>query len=247
MRVSGQNSDLFKRDVDGPVFVYLDVVNDSNNFNQCAVGFNPTSTNGFDVDSDSPKGSSGSAVYLASYIDSIPYTINAFELLNEYETKTIPLVLSTTNAGSHTFSISRYQNIGDEVSVYLMDNLTGTQSNLKLGDYSVTLAIGEYKTRFELMFVNTGIPLGVNDVLTEEIGVHAFQNANEIWVNAESNDLTIESVVVYDVLGKEMMVINATHSNLIKLDATALESGVYFVKTSMTDGSVTSEKVMYVQ
>ena len=73
MRAGGTNQDLYKKPIGEAVYVYLDVVNDLNNYNQCAIGYNETSTDGVDKDSDAYKADLGSAIFLAAVLHKLSF------------------------------------------------------------------------------------------------------------------------------------------------------------------------------
>lgn len=246
MRVTGNNTDLFKTDDNGDeVFVYLDITNDSSNFNQCAVGFNTTATNDYDLESDAPKGDAGTGVTIASLIDGNPFSIQAFEQLFDNESYTVPLLVTTTNAAMHTVAASRFQNMGSNVLVSLKDNLTNVTTNLKLTDYSVYLDTGRYEGRFELIFENTGTALGVTD-LEIESGFMAYQLHDQIAIQLTNKDEVISRVFLYDLMGKEIVEERNISTNSLELPVSHLNSGVYLVKCVLRSGEEYTTKVSFI-
>ena len=248
MRVIGNNSNLFKTDgTSENTFVYLDVVNDSNNFNQCAVGFNPTSTNGFDESSDAPKGESGAGVSLGSLINGNPYSIQAFEKLETFESYAVPLSLYTNWAGDHTFHVSKFEGVGSNISVYLRDTKLNIDTDLKLSDYILFLDTGDYANRFELVFENTGTPTSVEDQMENTNLIKVYQNDKEVYVETLDQQQTIESVVLYDLVGKELMRTNEQLNSIVVIDGAILQTGTYIVKSRLIDGTIQTVKFLFVE
>ena len=247
IRVEGNNQNLYKRATEEPVFVYLDVLNDSNNFNQCAVGYNSTSTNGYDVDSDAHKRDLGTAIFLATLneADSEPFVIQAFEKLEEYETKNIAIEIVTKNPCNHLFSVSRWQNIGSETSVFLKDNETGIVTDLKQDSYSVYLEKGSYMSRFQLMFENTGNVNSIEEELQLSSDVRVVQNNNQILVESSNNGIDIELVAVFNLLGKELMNTGNVREKEMVIDASYLKTGVYIIQSTLSNGLKTSNKIVF--
>ena len=248
MRVVGNNSNLFKTDgANENTFVYLDIINDSNNFNQCAIGFNPTSTDGFDEASDAPKGDAGSGVSLGSLIDGNPYSIQAFEKLETFESHIVPLSLYTNWAGNHTFHVSQFDGVGSNISVYLRDTQLNIDTDLKLSDYVLFLDTGDYTNRFEIIFENTGAPTNVEDQTKNTNFIKVYQNDNEVYVETIDQKQTIESVVLYDLVGKELIRSNELHNSLVVLDGAILQTGTYILKSKSIDGTVQTVKFLFVE
>lgn len=242
MRVTGNNAHLFKRSNDVPSFVYLSVLNDSNNYNQCGIGFNNSATDGFDEKSDGPKGEAGTGVALGSFINGSPYGIQALEQINENESKEVDLFMKSTNAGLHTFSADSFQNMGGEYAVFLKDHISGDITDLKQSDYTVFLDTGNHSSRFSILFENNGTPLSVNEN-NINTNITAYQMGEEIWVDLNDNTIDFDNVVVFDILGKELLNSSNINGSRIVLDAATLSTGVYVVKTRMSDGSMSSVKI----
>jgi hypothetical protein len=244
MRVAGNTSHLFKTEEDLPPFVYLTVSNDSNNNNQCAVGFNDTSTDDYDEASDAPKSATGTSVVLASYIDTLHFAIQALEMINENEAKSVPLYLTTSNPGVHVFSVDSFQNMGGEYEVYLKDHQTGVVTNLKTNDYSLFLATGNYSGRFSLEFENNGTPLSIDDGVIVNAGFHAYQMGEEIFVQLELSNSEISEVFLYDIAGKQITYSGQSGTS-ITLDGSSLNAGVYVIKAVLDDGEEISVKIPF--
>ena len=259
MRIEGEHKDVYKTIPNEPTYVYLDVVNEFNNFNQCAVGFSSVSTNGFDKASDVTKSDQGADIFLASLgspefeIDSVPFIIQTIGKLKISEKKTVALQLITKNEGNHTFNISRWQNIENEIGVYLLDKETGVVTNLRTGSYSLNLQAGNYMSRFVLVFDNTnsedntasnGEITGLDNIegLNEKITI--TQKNDQIWVQTLNSNNTIQNVIIYDVLGKQLVNTHNEVGNPLVIDVSILKTGAYIVQTSLSSGHKISNKIM---
>jgi len=83
------------------------------------------------------------------------------------------------------------------------------------------------------MTVNT---LSVNDF--ELTPVKAFPNPTDNVWNIKTNNLTFNSIQVFDVLGKQVLSLNPETNNAV-IDATNLSNGLYFAKVNTDKGSST--------
>ena len=249
MRVSGNNQNLYKAAINEPVYVYLDVVNDSNNHNQCAIGYNETSTDGFDTESDAYKADLGTAIFLSSLseVNGAPFVVQAVKKIGEFESKTVLLEIVTKNEGNHTFSVSRWQNVGPEINVTLKDTVTKDVVDLKKEDYSVNLTKGSYLGRFQLTIENTGNVTGVGDLNNIKEAINLIQKNNEIWVESLSANNQIQNVVVYDLLGHELINTGNVSDHQLIINASELKMGIYIIKTTLSNGEQLSRKMMFTE
>ncbi|UTW66247.1 T9SS type A sorting domain-containing protein [bacterium SCSIO 12643] len=247
MRVTGNNSGFFKTEANkDKVVVRVGLENDSNNFNQTAVGYSLSSSNAYDMAQDAPKGESNSALLFGSMIDTNVYSIQAFEKLEDLATYSVPLYVKTDNEGNHTFSINSSENMGSHILVFLKDNATGTVTDLKAQNYTIYLPVGEYNSRFELMMENTGAPTGVEDVVNSS-KVDIYQNQNTIRVQSKDLNVMMESVTVFNLIGKRIAGNTNFNNSMVDIDASTLNSGAYLVRVEFSNGEVETRKVVFVK
>ncbi|WP_299276881.1 T9SS type A sorting domain-containing protein [uncultured Psychroserpens sp.] len=102
-------------------------------------------------------------------------------------------------------------------------------------DIKQTLITGNGTVFIDNIFFSTTNTLGVDDVTRNEFSVFPNPTTNN-WTVIGTQ--TIESVQVYDVLGKQ--VVNVTpNANEVAIDASSLRTGLYFAKVSSATGSKT--------
>ena len=82
--------------------------------------------------------------------------------------------------------------------------------------------------------------LGIDEeILSEELQVYPNPAKNQLFIN-NSNNLNIQSIRLYDVLGKLVV---QEHNSFQQIDVTFLQKGIYLVKIE-TDRGVLSRKVI---
>ncbi|MDO6596551.1 T9SS type A sorting domain-containing protein [Oceanihabitans sp. 2_MG-2023] len=87
--------------------------------------------------------------------------------------------------------------------------------------------------------VSFNMPLSVDSI--ENLGFNVYPNPTQnIW-NVNSNQI-ITSVQVYDVLGKQVIILNP-NAKKVALDATSLNSGLYFAKLNSSSSTKTVKLV----
>jgi hypothetical protein len=242
MRVTGNNTNFYK--TDDNVVVWIDITNDSNNFNQTAIGYSNTSTDTFDVAQDAPKGESNAALSFGSMIDSNIYSIQAFEELANYDTRVTPLFVSTVNTGIHTFSLSSSKNVWDNMFVSVRDNSTGLVTDLKNSDFSILLSAGVYDSRFELIMERRGAPSGISETPNLVNNLKVYQNDEFIYIQTKGAENLIESVQLFDVSGKSISSSNQVNQASFQLSSNGLNSGVYFIKATLNNGLIETHKLV---
>ncbi|MFT5752663.1 MAG: hypothetical protein ACI86L_002177 [Dokdonia sp.] len=87
-------------------------------------------------------------------------------------------------------------------------------------------------------FSETECTIGVEDYLLDTVNV--FPNpVVDVLTIQNSEQLVLDTITVYDILGKKMMTLTDTLSG--SLDMTLLPSGVYFVRMELGDAVLTKK------
>ncbi len=248
---TGTNSQFFKTTPNTQQHnAWVSFASPSNYKNNILVGYNKMTTDSFDQGYDAHKLVGNGHVRFASVNDSDEFVIQSVAPLAVNDTKVIPLVVFTDQSGTHVFSNYLRKNLNPAFEIYLRDLQLGTDHDLGLSDYEVTLTANtEYTQRFQLVFVNKlntnsggasskdlGKPsdtdsTGIVNSMSESISNQEFS------VTQTTNEITIQNpkgfsgaIQVVDITGKVVFnktrVINAT---LEKINIGHLSNGVYFI------------------
>ena len=94
---------------------------------------------------------------------------------------------------------------------------------------------------------NTGAPNGVEDVENANSAVFVYQNQNSIHVQSKDMTRSFESVIVYNLVGREILVNNNVNKALLNIDGSSLQSGAYFVKVEYASGEMETQKIVFVK
>ncbi|WP_310558241.1 T9SS sorting signal type C domain-containing protein, partial [Flavobacterium sp.] len=206
-------------------------------FSQAMIAYFEGATLGLDAGIDG-KYFNDSKIALTSTIDAAEYTIQGRPAFDPSDL--VALSFKTDVAGDYTIAIDAVDGLfakGQEV--YLIDSLTGKETDLKAGAYTFAAAVGEAKDRFSLKYQKT---LKVDAPVFNENSVSIFKNNGVLYVKSTSKD--IKNVEVYDVQGRliaQQKNVNATTAYINNLK---LLSQVLIVKVSAPDNSVVSKKVL---
>lgn len=156
--------------------------------------------------------------------------------------QTLPISVKTSANAEITIRIDELQNIPEDKIIYIHDLVLGNYHNLKDSDFQIFLNSGLHSNRFEVVFETQGA-LGIDDEILDSIGLH-YSNSNESIVILNPNYLQIESVQLFDILGKIILKdTNIPISDSLKLKASGLSTGTYILKAT-TEYGITTKKVI---
>ncbi|WP_292943165.1 choice-of-anchor D domain-containing protein [Olleya sp. UBA1516] len=157
----------------------------------------------------------------------------------------IPVGFNTniTTATVYTFSIAQLE--GDFLSnntVYLKDNLLSSLHNLSNSDYNFTSETGTFNDRFEIVFKDSSLSIDEETSVTQNISIIENKN-NDITFSLTSQNLTIKSIKIYDVLGRLLYDLKG-NSNTETYNLSNLSQASYIAHIQLSDGQLISKKAI---
>jgi hypothetical protein len=129
----------------------------------------------------------------------------------------------------------------DGATVYLIDHLENTVTNLSEVAYAFTSGKGTFHGRFTLQFEGE-VVLGTNDNSVDAISF--FPNPTSGIVNVVSPLDPITSIAVMDMRGRLIGTTLYNNQNTVQLDIHKLTSSVYFIKLSTASGNSITKRVV---
>jgi hypothetical protein len=155
-------------------------------------------------------------------------------------TDIVPLSFKTDVAGTYAIAINAFDGLfSNGQLIYLRDNQTGTVHNLNDAPYSFTTAVGNFTSRFEVVYQSA---LNVNVPSFNATQVILYQNAEkDIVVN--TGNIVMNSIKVFDIRGRlieEIKDINATQTTI---NAT-MDNQVLLVQITSQNGLVVTKKII---
>jgi len=211
----------------------------SNGFgSQLLVGYLPGATQGIDPGIDG-KYINDSQNAFTSMINGKEYVIQG-RGLPFLATDVVPLGFKTTQAGLYTVSINKLDGLFDDDAqpIYIKDNVTGTEHNLKVSPYEFTSAAGVFNTRFELMYQTT---LSVVSPISEK-NVLVYKQNQELAIKVI--DAAITNITVYDLSGRIIASQKDFNTNEATMSLGSIATQVLLVKVTTTSGEVT-QKILW--
>jgi len=158
----------------------------------------------------------------------------------------VPLELLMSKDGEVTFNIDEWNAIYRDV--YLIDKLTNTSYLLNNGSKTLSLSKGTYTNRFVLSFTDTTDTSALNledAILSEYTNIYA-DNKNSKIVISKNNNVDIDKVLLYDVLGKEISnwtIKEQKTTHILKMKK-QIPTGIYIVKMNTNIGQIHKKVVI---
>src|SRR5690606_28671949 len=118
------------------------------------------------------------------------------------DTDTIPIGINLTEQGNYHIAIAFMDGLfeTENQNVYLKDNLLQFVHNLNESPYSFTSEVGEFNSRFEIVFKNSFLSIDENEISGNNITIIEHQNG-DVQFTVPSNS-EIKSVEIIDMLGR---------------------------------------------
>ena len=149
-----------------------------------------------------------------------------------------PLYMKVVNTGTYTLDVKDISTFSPNTGIILKDNKTNTTVDLKMNPvYTFNATAGDDNARFSLYF--TDVLYGINKLDDNTFSVYSFENS----IYIQNNDLksTTGTVLVYDMIGKQMMQENLNGDAITRI-YTNLNKGFYIVSVKTAKG-VYNQKV----
>ena len=163
----------------------------------------------------------------------------AINALGTFETSdAVHLGFSTQVKETQSYRISIHDLDGEnmlDATVYLIDALTGTVTNLSEGDYTFQSAEANYSKRFKVVFENSA--LGINDSNLESVSI--YPNPTQDALHIVSPQVIVTSATVYDIRGRKVSEVDFNNQVDYQIDLSKLEAALYFVEIATESGTAT--------
>jgi hypothetical protein len=218
--------------------VWLNLTNATGVFSQALVGYMTNATQGVDAGIDG-KYINDSPVALTSNINDEEYVIQGRALPFD-PSDVVALNFKTDVAGDYTIGLDHVDGLFAEgQDVFLKDNTTGIETDLKAGSYVFTAAAGTDNARFSLKYQKT---LKVDGSSFNDNSVTVYKNKGTLYVNSGST--TINNIKVFDIQGRLIAEQKNVKANSATIKDLKAGQQVLIVKITAEDNKVVSKKVV---
>lgn len=155
----------------------------------------------------------------------------------------VPLGTVIPQAGEYTIAIGNVDGLflDDNQNIFLEDTYTDIIHDLRAAPYTFTESEAiDYEDRFILRYIDD--TLGLNELEIDSGLTIIAPNSSYIKVHSERS--LIESVTVYDLLGRVLFEKNTINRNEFVLNNHNLSSGTYIVKAILENGQSKAQKIV---
>ncbi|WP_205860454.1 T9SS type A sorting domain-containing protein, partial [Polaribacter sp. 11A2H] len=210
--------------------------------NQIAISFQESNSFAYDKGYDSEAYEIGKTdMYWKFSNDYRKYVIAGVQSIsNELE---VPLEVIMDYSGKVNIMVDEIQNVSRDI--YITDKLTGTSYSVKNGKTTLTLDKGLYTNRFVLAFTPSNTLDLEDEILAAYTNIYADNKNNQIVISI-NNEIEINKVELFDILGKKVSLWNIkeqkeTYQLGIKKQ---LPTGIYIVKMDTDKGTINKKVVI---
>lgn len=220
--------------------IWLNLTNTQGAFKQTLVGYITDATNEYDSRFDGESFDANEFVDFYSLNQDKNLVIQG-RALPFNENDEVPLGFRTTIEGPFTINIDQVDGALTNQAVYLEDKLTNTVFDLKTANYTFNTVAGTFNERFVLRYTNK--TLSNKDFETLENQVLVSNKNKQIKVNSAVE--TIDKVVIYDILGRQLFKKEKVNNNELILTNLVSSQQTLLVKVSLQNGQTVTKKIIY--
>lgn len=220
--------------------IWLDIVNTTNNSSMTAlIGYADGASNSrdrlYDAETDNKV-----TLNLFSLIDDVKFAIQGRQTPFD-DNDVVPLGFRTPSNGIYSIGIKSIDGLFETTAqaIFLHDLELNIIHDLRVAPYSFTANAGTYNDRFVLRYTNE--TLGNNDFINDN-SVMVISNTNLSVVSIQES---IQSVLVFDVLGRLLVNKQNTNSLEVPLHEVQKNNAPLVVQITLTNGTKINKKVVY--
>ncbi|MEO7172736.1 fibronectin type III domain-containing protein [Flavobacterium sp.] len=217
--------------------IWLDLVNPNNQTDRTLFGYIENATMGRDSFYDCiTQNTGGTLIYTLA--DNTKFSIQGRALPFDMNDE-VSIGVNIPAQGNYTIAIAGVDGLFNTQNIYLKDNLLNITHDIKVSPYQFTSTLGVINDRFKIVYINNA--LGNPD--------YSFENNIKVMVNNEvavsSNNLQIESIVAYNVLGQKLATYNNINGNYFTLSNLRKNNTTLLLKIKLQTGEIVTRKIIY--
>lgn len=215
--------------------IWMDLVSPSNKNIRTLLGYISDATNDADRLFDA-KADEKMSFNFYSLLNEEPQTIQGRQLPFD-SNDTVDFGYKTDENGLHTIAIFATDGLFEKNNIYLEDKELHIIHNLSKAPYTFQGNSGTNNTRFRVRF-NKGPKTEIAN--TNETRIYATNS-----ININSSSKKINSVSIYDMLGKTLFENDYVSQNDYVINEVKKSNSILIVKIILEDGEIVTEKIKY--
>ena len=145
--------------------------------------------------------------------------------------------------GTHKIAVNTVDGLFENTStgIYLEDRLLNIVHDLRQSPYLFTANIGRIDNRFLLRYTNEALENPSFEVVANAV----FIANNKTQINIQSSIESIESVAVYDVLGRLLFEKSKLKNNNFVINNLAVSNQTLIVKIVLENRKTVTKKIIF--
>lgn len=154
----------------------------------------------------------------------------------------IPININLETESEISINLVSELNFLEDTPVFILDNETGTYTNLKDEIYTINLDSGSYTNRFSIVFKdNSALSITENEI-NNTIKFYHNNNDNKLVIYNPKQSF-IKELKVYDILGREVVFMSLKSNNLnYSFSTESWASGTYIAQVVLNQNRKVSLK-----
>jgi len=221
--------------------IWLDIINTADGqVDTTLLGYSTNSTLAYDSAYDcffAPRGK----VSLYSLIDQKPFIIQGRPLPFDINDQ-VPMGINIVSNGSHTIAIKKTDGIFvDDINIYLQDLELNVIHDLKQSPYTFTASKGIVDNRFIIRYTNSTLGNDEFEALANTVIISGSNGVLSVTSQREN----IKEVLVYDVLGRELLRAEGVDSLNFSRGNITQSNQALIVKVKLESGNLITKKTLF--
>lgn len=250
MRIEGNNPDLLKSSNNNKTLlveeknrIWLNLTNNSGAFSQTLIGYITDATQGLDRGFDG-ESFGGNNVTFYSIIPEANLSIQGRALPFDAN-DTVILGYNAAKKGNYSIRIDHLDGVFANQSIYLEDKDLNIIHDLKQKPYVFSTKVGDFNNRFVLSYGGKTLGVDNNNFKDNDIKISYIKNSNNLIINNNSLDTTVEKVTLFNILGQSISTwkIENQEQQNIQIPIKSISSGIYIAKVKTSQSEV-SKKII---
>ncbi|WP_296384124.1 hypothetical protein [Winogradskyella sp.] len=220
--------------------IWLDLASDNTGVDRVVLGYVSNATNQRDRLYDAISSNKEGVQNFYSIIDSKLFVIQG-RSLPFTDTDVIPLGFNSVAEDNYTIAINAVDGLFYNQTIFLIDNALGFIHNLTTNPYTFNSEIGEFNNRFEIVFRADALSIDEEDYDLNDFTINELDND---YVKFSTNSaLTIETITIFDLLGKRLYHFKGENSTETYL-LSNLSDNIYIAEVKLSNGSTVIRKAL---
>ena len=218
--------------------IWLDLIDSNHISDRTLVGYIEGATMDYDSYFDSKTLNTGSMSIYTLTSSNDKYLIQGRQLPFDV-TDEVPLGLHIQTAGTYSIAIAAVDGLFDAQSIYLKDKLFDTINDIKTAPYHFSTSSGDINERFKIVYLNSALSNSNN---TYNNSVQIISNEN---ISIKSNNEELETVIIYDVLGRKIGNYDSINSYVFTIKDLLKNNSALFLHIKLKNGIIVNQKVIF--